>query len=576
MAYSVQQFTSTGAEDHIILSFPYLDKSDIHLYGNSVETAFVWVSDNRIDFPPFPSGTEVVVRRLTQRDKVRYLLQEGAPFTREILDQIHTQALYLAQEAAEGVFFDMYGDIDMHGFRVRNAGAPILPSDYTTRDWVEAAIQDVNSDYGLRADLALPTGASLVKTATGVSVQQALNSLQASAVVITPEMFYSGTGPHSAAVQAAFDRSASTGELVYLGGQYFFDVPVTVKNGVNVVSGQRASVSPAAGSGNGTAFDFDAGNSNRRFELPALSGFNVAGVPAVAVRCDLAVIYVRQFVGCHTSFKTIADAGNNSILDVILEFNTMSACEVAWEMHCGAASNVVQGCVLKGSFITDTTRVFKRTGVAAFDDGNIVDVYAVDFTTRCAGGAFLDNQVPGHAVPRMTAKVQSWFGGDAFNLTGANAVRVVAGQFSQGEMSLALATALNQDSVPANQWRSGEWRTMRTAATIGQSRVMPNTPVLASFNGGIPLSNTEFIVQLVLQSDLAAGAQAVGYFWNVFADGSYPRWQATPIEGNTRLMLASIKDQSSTEAGRVELAVRNIDSAPVIAGQSVYFRVSRR
>lgn len=161
MAYSVQQFTSTGTEDHVILSFPYLDKADIHLYGDSVESAFIWVSSTRIDFPPFPAGVEVVVRRLTNRGRVRYLLQEGAPFTREILDQIHTQSLYLAQEAAEGVFFDMYGDIDMHGFRVRNAGSPELPKDYTTKEWVESAIRSVNDDYGLRSVFTGPDGRGL-------------------------------------------------------------------------------------------------------------------------------------------------------------------------------------------------------------------------------------------------------------------------------------------------------------------------------------------------------------------------------------------------------------------------------
>lgn len=162
MAYSVQQFTSTGVEDHVVLSFPYLDKSDIHLYGNSVEVAFTWASDNRINFTPFPAGVEVVVRRLTDRARVRYLLQEGAPFTREILDQIHTQSLYLAQEAAEGVFFDMYGDINMHGFRVRNAGDPEFALDYTTKQWVQGEIQAVNADYRLRADLAATGGAGLI------------------------------------------------------------------------------------------------------------------------------------------------------------------------------------------------------------------------------------------------------------------------------------------------------------------------------------------------------------------------------------------------------------------------------
>lgn len=445
-------------------------------------------------------------------------------------------------------WYSYLGFIPTDGYPVPPGTNPVGSVDWAPR-----------TDELLRAELSLPGGVGLVGGAH-----------------IVPEMFYSGTGPHSAAVQAAFDRSDATGELVYLGGQYFFDVPVSVKNGVNVISGQRASVSPYSGSGNGTAFDFVAGNSNRRFELPALSGFVQVGVPAVAVRCDLAKIYVRQFVGCHTCFKTITDASNNSILDLIMEFNTISGCEVAWEAYCGQSGNILQGCELKGNFVTDTTRCFKRTGVAAFDDGVMVDLNAFDLTNRVGGGVFLDNQVAGHQMSRFTARVKSWFGGTGFTMVGADAGKIVSGQFVSGEMYLATVQGFLQGNLPANLWRSGVAQTMSTVATLAQVRDMPSTPTLASFNGGVPLSNTEFIVRLTLTADLSAGAQAVGYFYNIWADGSYPRWQATPIEGNTRLMLASIKDQSGTESSRVELAVRNIDSSPVVAGQSVIFRVSRR
>ena len=393
---------------------------------------------------------------------------------------------------------------------------------------------------------------------------------------IVPEMFYSGDGPHSAAVQTAFDRSNTTGELVYLGGQYLFDVPVTVKNGVNVISGQRASVSPYPGSKNGTAFSFDSGNSNREFKLPALSGFVQTGIPAVALQCDLARVYVRQFVNCHTCWKTITDGSNNSILDLIMEFNTISGCEVAWEASMTSSGNILQGCELRGNFVTDTTRVFKRTGVAAFDDGCIIDLNAVDITSRVAGGVFLDNQVSGHQMSRFTARVKSWFGGTGFTMAGSSAAKIVSGQFVSGEMYLATVQGFSQENMPANQWRSGVFQTMSTVASLAQVRELPLTPTLASFNGGVPLSNTEFIVQITLAADLTPGTEVAGYFWNIFADGSYPRWQATPIEGNTRLMLASIKDQSSTEASRVQLAVRNTSAANVVAGQRVIFRVSRR
>lgn len=162
MSLSTQQFTSTGVEDHIILAFPYIQQDDVHLYYDSVEVPYTWASSTRIDFAPAPAGAEVLVRRITDKAHLVYLLEEGVPFTRNILDQIHTQLLYLEQEGFEGSIGSIFGDVDLHGFKIRNAGAPELPGDYTTRVWVEGAIQEINADYGLREDLAEVGGSTLI------------------------------------------------------------------------------------------------------------------------------------------------------------------------------------------------------------------------------------------------------------------------------------------------------------------------------------------------------------------------------------------------------------------------------
>lgn len=154
MALSIQQFTSTGVEDHLILAFPYIQKQDVHLYIDSIEVPFTWVSDIRVNFTPAPAGSEVLLRRLTDRERLVYLLQEGAPFTREILDDIHTQLLYLEQEGFEGALGDIRGDVNMHQFRIRNAGAPVLPKDYTTKEWVEGVIDSaLLGDYKTKAEV---------------------------------------------------------------------------------------------------------------------------------------------------------------------------------------------------------------------------------------------------------------------------------------------------------------------------------------------------------------------------------------------------------------------------------------
>lgn len=266
MAYSVQQFTSTGTEDHVILSFPYLDKSDVHLYSDSVEVNFTWASDTRINFNPFPAGAEIVVRRLTNKDRVVYLLQEGAPFTREVLDLIHTQILYLTQEAAEGVFFDMYGDINMHGFRIRNAGAPVLPKDYTTKEWTEAAIQSVNADYGLRSELASAGGSGLILDAPKP---------------VTWHGFAGGADPtgntsSKLAIKAALEYG---GHIHFPDGIYFIEGEGADAGGVLATITKSLQVTCAP---NARFVTDSLDNDFIRIEIPS----NGAGLPAEKLVCD--------------------------------------------------------------------------------------------------------------------------------------------------------------------------------------------------------------------------------------------------------------------------------------------------
>lgn len=146
MAFSWQEESGVAGQKTVDLSLNYLDKADIHLYLNQVElSGFTWDSDRVIRFPStvtVKQGDEILIIRKTNRERLRLLFSEGAAFTRDNLDEQNTQFLFWAQEFVEGRSIDgFYGDIDMHGFNIKNLGNPEDPRDATNKQYVDALVQ---------------------------------------------------------------------------------------------------------------------------------------------------------------------------------------------------------------------------------------------------------------------------------------------------------------------------------------------------------------------------------------------------------------------------------------------------
>lgn len=132
MSYSIQRAVSDGTLSSLALSIQYYSRNDISVYlGNvlwPVNTVWSWVgaTGSTIKFKdPVPSGIEVMVKRVTDVSDIRHNFSQGAQFTSGTLDDNFKQMLFVAQEAQEGgrTITDVFGDIDMHGFKVRNMGA---------------------------------------------------------------------------------------------------------------------------------------------------------------------------------------------------------------------------------------------------------------------------------------------------------------------------------------------------------------------------------------------------------------------------------------------------------------------
>ena len=147
--YSVQIAVSDGTLTRIALSIEYFEKDDITLYRNLELTPLVlgtdwqWDGDTHINLLtniPVPPGSYITVRRNTNIDRAFNVYDGGAAFSRETLDENFKQMIYLAQEFTEGNgLTGLYFPLDMHGFQIKNLGAPTDPKDAVTKQYVDTA-----------------------------------------------------------------------------------------------------------------------------------------------------------------------------------------------------------------------------------------------------------------------------------------------------------------------------------------------------------------------------------------------------------------------------------------------------
>lgn len=135
MAFSNQRAVSDGSLQTIILSIAFFDKTEIHVYVDDVEkfvdVDFIWATSNSIQFPSnLPVDTTVILRRVTDISEMRHIFTAGAQFTNQTLDEDYTQILHIAQESVEGSYTtELFNDLDMHQYRVRNMAPGVLPGD---------------------------------------------------------------------------------------------------------------------------------------------------------------------------------------------------------------------------------------------------------------------------------------------------------------------------------------------------------------------------------------------------------------------------------------------------------------
>ena len=163
--YSVQEETSDGTLDRVVLGIDFIDTSHIHVFRSDIETElavgvdYTWDGDTAINLSvTVPTGVIVTLLRRTLYNAMLNVFSGGAPFTRVVLDENFDQILMIAQEAAEsGLTYDYYRNLNLHNHRILNLGSPIADTDAaskiyvdTLRDSLSAGLEAADAALSLR------------------------------------------------------------------------------------------------------------------------------------------------------------------------------------------------------------------------------------------------------------------------------------------------------------------------------------------------------------------------------------------------------------------------------------------
>jgi hypothetical protein len=431
------------------------------------------------------------------------------------------------------------------------------------------------------AKLSVSSGATVTISGTILSgLQQIFTgfgvvSITKETPIIYPEWWGalsdSGATDSYSAIDAAITCSSTNKNTVYFSGDYGIGTTLSIPATASTNCSRLSTLRPSSASSLTNGVIMLAGNAIGPIILPTLVSF--PGV-ALEVRCALADIYVAQFNTCGTAikFNSGATGVTSKVLDTFVRFNAISTCTTAVNFNANYTTDVIQGCGVYGNFITATVNGVLFSGTTSFNDGLFFDVLSVDFSTSTPG-VFLDNSTS-QTIARFTAIVRSWFGGTAFSL--ATPTQFVQGNWVNCLIDITNARGFDQTNFTDNlinaskiKFKSG-W-----ASRAGAIAMVPLSTGLAGFNGGKMMYGSNSVMKFTLSADLLSQASVVAYFWHVAADGNYYPWKMIAVDGGAGAIVERIHDQSTIEAGRVAISIRNVSASTIANGTTIYFYLER-
>lgn len=194
---AIQTEVSDGTLTQVQVSLEYFEQDDLSLYLDLAETPLVsgvdytWTTATTITLAAtVAAGVTLRIQRNTDDDEMLNILDGGAAFSREVLDENFRQLLFLAQEYRDGLgLTGLQNVFDMNGFRILHVGDPVDAGDAANKEYVDAgdAVQATRND---EQDARLDT-LSAGLPGTNYAMPWSTTLTEATKTVSPPYTFYS-------------------------------------------------------------------------------------------------------------------------------------------------------------------------------------------------------------------------------------------------------------------------------------------------------------------------------------------------------------------------------------------------
>ncbi|MEA1672458.1 hypothetical protein [Nitrospirillum sp. BR 11163] len=384
--------------------------------------------------------------------------------------------------------------------------------------------------------------------------------------VAYPEWFGAATGGDDAApTQACLAACVANKVGLHFSQTMRFANTVTITAAVPITSNSGVNVLPTGGF-TGDAFRITAFEGACEMRLPAILNFTV-GTGLRLQGTTLTRVYVPLIQNCLEGvvLETKAAAGYTSCLDNTIIFEVITGCQNAISFAADNNGNVMQGNLLQGNFITGVRNavIFNAPGLVPNWDSNSFIFQAVDGNQASFTG--LQNNSSGQ-VPRVTFEVRDWYGGFWADGSGGaingsfNGLKFYA-NFAQEPWLYSQFNVFN--SVNCRYDVNYRQSNLVAAATSPNSR--------GSFNGGAPLMQNRFLLNMTLPGDLGVGAYQSFYCYSPFIDGGSFNYSAVPFNMQGAIINAIVTTGGQSE---LQITVRNVGPNTLSAGLSVQVAVT--
>jgi hypothetical protein len=142
MALSFVTYTGDGNTTAFNLTFPYINKTDVTVLVNEVNTSFTWLSSSQVSISPAPANlASIKIQRSTNNTSMEVDFVDSAILTEADLDKANQQNFYLSQEAKDDADISLKqnptGNWDGENKILQNLVTPVAATDGATKGYID-------------------------------------------------------------------------------------------------------------------------------------------------------------------------------------------------------------------------------------------------------------------------------------------------------------------------------------------------------------------------------------------------------------------------------------------------------